>query len=186
VSTSALFGAILAFMLMLSPAHALEDEWSAGGGLVLASIPSQENGVMGVGGLAKLRYGLDDAFALGLSVLYSHHFAAAGSEADPDGAGPMEVIVPRLGLSYAIDILELVPWVELDLGCYFAGEQLLEEADWGFGASISLGLEYRRWRSTALGVQLGYHAFFQHLDQYPAYVHFALTASWISDPFDFD
>lgn len=167
-------------------ASAADNEWTVGGGIVGASIPTEQNGVVGVGAMLHVRYGIGDSFSLAAGALYSHHFPSPSTDdQDEDGNRPIDLLIPRLGVRYALDVLDLVPYLLLDATVYLANEAFFGEegTNVGVGLMAGLGLEYRRWRDMSLGLELGYHAFLTDISDYPVYISLSFHVNWHSDPF---
>jgi hypothetical protein len=163
-----------------APAAALEGDWSWGGGAMVAAIPTL-GGAWGVGGTVHTRYGLTDTLNLNMGVLYAYHFA---SPVGPEGeVRALQVTIPHVGLVYALDIIEVVPYVLLDLTVYTADWPFFGDNDRsvGVGALVGLGLDYRRWREWSVGVEVAYHGFLTDIIYYPVYLNINLHASYHYD-----
>jgi len=168
-------------------AAAAEDEWTVGLAGVVATIPTRDDAGIGFGAAAHVRYGLTESLSLAAGALYSHHLAVDDPDADDPGTSdPIDLVMPRFGITYAIDVLEIIPYLAADVTMYIANDAFFgEDSDinLGPGLRIGFGLDYRPWRSWSLGGEVGYHAFLTDIEDYPAYIHFDFHASWHSDPF---
>ncbi len=176
--------ALLPCLLLAPPALAIEDEWSIGAGPALASLPNHENGTIGLGASAFVRYAFTDALRGAVGLVVAHHLAAPAMDDHPD-APAFTLFIPRVGVVYAIDILDLIPYLTLDATAYFADAAFFPDADrtMAFGMAVGLGLDYRGWRAFSIGGEVAYHALLSDLAEYPAYLTFGLHATWHSDPF---
>jgi hypothetical protein len=128
-----------------APAFAIEDEWTVGGGATLASIPTEEAGIMGFGASVLCRYAVTDTLAISLSGQYSVHVPTPSATQDPaTEPGWAHIGVPRLGLRYAIDIIDIVPYLALDGAAYFGDTSAFAGEGWSsaFGVVGGAGLEY--------------------------------------------
>jgi hypothetical protein len=169
------------------PSHALEGDWSWGGGAVMASIPTLGGG-WGVGGPPHARYGRTDPLKLNAGFIYSYHFPAPiGPEPEEEGAErptmDLHVMTPHIGIVYALDIIEVVPYLLLDASFYVADWPFFGENDrrWGAGMMFGVGFDYRRWKTFSLGAEAAYHAFFSDLSRYPVYLNINLHFSYHYD-----
>ncbi len=140
---------------------------------------------MGVGVTGFVRHGISEEVNLLLGVLYSYHLPAPANDTlEDDAPGAIQVIIPHAGVTIALDIIDLVPYISLSGTVYLSDEAFFEEdRSMGFGLMAGAGLDYRRWRDISLGVELGYHAFLSDMDKYPVYVTLAVHATWHSDVF---
>ena len=174
---------LLGGLVCIAPvdAAALEDEWSLGGGPLVASIPTEEGGVVGFGANAFVRYGLSESLALSLGCQYSYHLPPTVQDAteQPDA---LQVFFPKVGVFYAIDVIDLVPYFEIDATAYLGAEKFAADPV-GFGLAVAGGLEYRRWRELSFGLEIGYHALLSDIATCPIYTSLGIVAAWHSDPF---
>ena len=175
LSTLAFTSLFAAFILLPSHASALEGEWSFGAGGVFASFPTEEDGLLGVGATAYTRYGLLDQLSINLGVFYNYHPPVTVEvEGEEEGVVvDLSVVAPHLGLVWALDIIEVVPYVLFDATIYFADATFFREdgRNMGFGMLFGLGMDYRRWKSFSIGCEVAYHAFFNDLTNYPVYIN---------------
>jgi hypothetical protein len=147
---------------------------------VVASIPTLQ-GAWGVGASAHARYGLSDTFNLNMGLLYTYHFPSA---VGPEGeVRDLHVLIPHVGIVYAFDIIEVVPYFLLDATLYSAQWPFFGDNDrqLGLGLLAGFGLDYRRWKTFSFGGELAYHGFLSDLSRYPVYFNFNLHASYHYD-----
>jgi len=131
-------------------------------------------------------YGLTDALSLRLTGAYSRHDLPAGDKGVPGGA--LTAFHAGVGVSYAIDIVRLVPYFDLSVGLLgmtapplgpgkpaFASSSGCATPDVStllcFGVEIGLGVDYLLTRRVALGVVVRYHAFVSNLNDIPIYLY---------------
>ena len=174
---------LLALCIMgWSPAaSALEDEWTIGGGIVIASIPTSDPGVAGVGATAHARYGIIDALTLDIGISYSYHPGIPSADEMAEPAEDIHLAIPRVGLMLTLDVITVVPYLIADLTMYVADDTFFgDDADvpLGVGGLFGFGLSYQGWKDVSVGFELGYHAFFTDLETYPAYINVNVTASY--------
>src|SRR5690606_29879694 len=100
-------------------AHAVEGEWTVGGGAVLSSIPTEEVGIVGFGGTAFVRYKFTDSIGISLGGLYSYHLSRPAVEPDEDDQPAIQVGIPKLGFLYVLDVIDLVPYFLVEATAYF-------------------------------------------------------------------
>jgi outer membrane protein W len=124
-----------------------------------------------------LSYGVTDAIAVRATGAYSAHSL-------PDLRNKMgDLLMPGgftsawnagLGVTYTIDILRLVPYVDFAVGLIGAryptdkGDVTRNE----LGLEIGIGLDYLVSRRVAVGVIVRYHAFLTAISQLPVYLYF--------------
>lgn len=146
--------AILAVTL-LAPraAEAYERQWHAGLSLGYANLSTAAVDLHGFAGALHLTYGLNDMFNL---------MAEVDTTVHPGGALTLS---GSAGVSYVIDILQVVPYVGVMAGGYdlykaegpCGGADLPGCHDGRFGASIPFGLDYTVTRSFNVGIAGRYH-----------------------------
>jgi len=163
----------LAFLVLASPARAVEREHAigvdAGGAIFMVADKSSPD----IGGSAGLHYtyGLSDAFNLVANAGWSL-VALNETLSDPSTprTRPTNVTNVDVGVAYVLDVLQWVPWGALEAGGYalqggtIAGVQVLP------GAAIALGLDYRLNRSWAIGVEAREHLLFTDMSTYPSFL----------------
>lgn len=114
----------------------------------------------GVGARLGYEYGLTDFWALDVEATWAWHF---------DDVQPEQVGMALAGIRYNIDAFEWVPYATLLVGgVLFVPDSVDPNGDFAICAGV--GVDYRRWRSFAIGVDARYHAFVSNLDEIPAYI----------------
>jgi len=126
------------------------------------------------GGLAtSLEYGFTDSWSLKGVLSYNAH-AVLG-----DDPGVLSVATGGLNVVYTVDILRIVPYLQLGLeGAALGGGG----EDWQaqLGVVAGAGLDYLLSRRWSLGVDIGYHLFVPDTKNLPAMLNigFRITRRW--------
>jgi hypothetical protein len=159
------------FLLALQPGFAFakvgdRTAWGGGGGLDLA-------------------YGVTDALAVRLTGAYSGHALGAGDKNVPPG-GLLTAFHAGAGVTYAVDIVRLVPFFDLSVGLLGMTLPALKgqktcggstaNADGtalclDFGVEIGVGADYLINRHVAIGFVVRYHAFVTSITDIPVYLY---------------
>ena len=164
----------LAGLLVGVPAEAAfggEITLAAGPDYGVAPLGSRRIG--GLGGGAEVSYGLNDELALTLGGHWVDHPADEGST-------PFNVSYGAAGLRYAIDVLEVTPYVRTDAASYFSrptGPTATAFSDWSVQGAV--GLDWRAWERSGLAVEVRFHDMLARFSDRPAYVTLWLSASWV-------
>ena len=149
-----------------SNAQAFERQWHLGGGLGPAILRYNVNGTIitgaHVGAQLDATYGLTDQFNLMVELnASSHSVSVEGGGALPNRLG---VWTATTGLSYTLDVLQIVPYGGVLLGASRVssgdgfGSAFTGSGDMTFDAALALGADYQVTRSFAVGLALRGHA----------------------------
>lgn len=138
--------------LASGPARAFERQWHVGatiGGGAFSSPSSAAGPAVG----AYAGYGLSDMFDLRAQLTASRLAFSGASEGT-------WVSSASAGLAYKLDVIEWVPWADLQLGYYrIDGPAPGDRHANDVGASLGLGIDYAFSRDLGLGAELRYHGF---------------------------
>lgn len=130
--------------LAVRPAHAFDNQWHLGIGAGIANYDraSTVAPAFGVHGA----YGLSDSFDARLELMNSWH------SSEPLAAA-------LAGLTYKLDVIQLIPWGGLAVGGYYLGDAWSGRGRSSFepGAAALLGLDYAWSREWGLSLALGLH-----------------------------
>lgn len=125
-------------------AWGFDNQWHLGAG---AGIAAQERDPsLGPGFVIHGAYGLSDLFDARLELLNSWH-----------GSSPMGAAL--LGLTYKLDVIQVIPWGGLAVGGYFFSDALTGKGRSNFepGAAALLGIDYAWAREWGASLALGMH-----------------------------
>jgi hypothetical protein len=149
------------WQLALTPAFAMAQAGDGNGGTVNA---------WGGGAGLDVAYGLNDAIAVRLTGAYSAH-ALDASAGGP--AGVLSAFHAGAGITYAIDVLRLVPYFDLGVGLLGSLRPSAHGTDaiYGFGVEIGLGLDYLATRLVSVGFVVRYHAYLTDIQHIPNYLY---------------
>jgi hypothetical protein len=147
--------ALAGLLLATSSASAFERQWRSGVSLGYAYFSNVgDEALHGFGGGLHLSYGLSDVWNASITADTTYH-----------PSGDALVVGGAAGVSYVIDILQVVPHVGILLGpydvwrvggsCGVPNTPLCHR--FSFGASIPFGLDYTVSRSFAVGIGGRYH-----------------------------
>ncbi len=153
-------------------AAALDGEIVVAGGPEYGVAPLGIRRIDGLGGGFELGFGIDDELTLSAGAHWIRH-------ASDEGSTPFEVAYAATGLRYAIDVLEVTPFVRADVASYFlrpSGADAEAFSDWS--AQGAVGLDWRAWEEHGLGVEVRFHDLLARLGERPAYVTLWVSASW--------
>jgi hypothetical protein len=174
----------LACALAAAPAAADEKEWvlavHGGASLLHVADPDRSNGdrsAWGGGGGLDVSYGVTDALALRATGTFTGQ--AIGAELDDMGRtvapeGAALTWFAGLGLTYTIDILRVVPYLEFAVGALGRRVPTLTGDPWTYDAAvqIGLGLDYLINRRVAVGLLVRYYAALTAIQTLPVYLYF--------------
>jgi hypothetical protein len=158
------------------------DEWQllarAGYATVNAGGRRPGGGLMGLEG----QYGLDDAFAARLSLESSWH--PVSNEGAPRSEGLVRASSLTGGITYALDVMRLVPVFELGVGLLdVGGEGVPRRRD--LGIALGIGADYLLSPTWSLGIGVRYQHFpielgqlTPSLDGAPAVFSIAISAGY--------
>ena len=124
----------------------------------------------GGGGAVDVSYGLTDALAVRATGAFTAHGIG---RTDVAPAGSVLAYHAGVGVTYAIDIVRVVPSLDFSLGLLGVrrptsyGDQYTNQ----FGVEIGLGVDYLLSRRIAIGVVARYHAFLTAITELPAYFY---------------
>lgn len=168
-----IFIAFFAFTYASEDAYALEGDAEAGA--MLGAILSPSENVYGGGVEFYGRYCVVDGLSVGGGVgIYGAR--------DLDLKRDLGLYNIRLGLVYALDILEWVPAVGLHVSELLSEAKHLtwnKNAGSGFGVDFDVQVQYRGIRSLGLAIFFSYHLAFTASD----YMTAGFAVSWHSDVF---
>ena len=175
-----LIEAAIGLGLCASPvsAWALEGDWEVGGDVT--SVFMVTPGSIGVGGDIFARYNIYDGLSLsaGAGAYYMH---SSDEIVSGRKMGSFGLYTLRVGIYYALDIINWVPSAGIHLDTYFS-----ENNDWkwhrdgkGFGVDAEIQIQYRGIRHLGIGLFFSYHLMFTS----PDYMTLGLSASWFSGEF---
>ncbi len=147
------------------PSAADEKEWLVGVAPAASLIHVGGRTAWGGGAGLDLGYGVSDALALRLTGAFT-------AQAVDDGT--VLNYWAGAGLTYTIDILRLVPYIDFSIGVLGTRKPTAQGDQWStdFGVEVGLGADYliRRW--IALGFVVRYHASLTAITEIPVYLYF--------------
>jgi hypothetical protein len=130
----------------------------------------------GGGLMAEVAYGLNEAIWLRGTAFYTAH-AADGDPAKGLTSGVLNVAGAFLGLTYAFDVLRIIPFVDGGLGgLYSVGAGQKDKMD--FGVEVGIGADYLVRRTFSVGVVVRYYAFVTNIRNIPVYLYAGPRISW--------
>lgn len=161
------------FMLALHPAFALARVSSGGGG--------NEVSAWGGGAALDASYGINDAVALRVTGAFTAHALDAsalsrmgGCPRGGDCSSALYAYHAGAGISYAVDVLRLVPYFDLALGVLgssYTDREGNPVHQVGFGVEIGIGADYLVSRLLSVGFVVRYHAYLTAIDRIPVYLY---------------
>ena len=166
-----------------SRARADEDDWQVAGRVGLAGVVADGRSPLGLGLGGDVQYGLDDAWAVRLSL------AGAGQRVDEDKAhmlpgGTMWSYAAFAGLGYTMDVLRLLPTFEAGVGV-LGVRGAVKKSHLAVGVQIGLGADYLLTPRFSVGLAAQYvfapFDLFSHVltgDQTPQAFAFCTRATW--------
>lgn len=171
----ALLGMATALLMLVRPscARAEQRELSMGIQPLYGLTYIDDRAPSGGGGNAHLSYGLTDAVSVQIQGgLTAHPLSALQDDKHMLPAGTLLTWQASAGISYALDIVRIVPFFEAGLGALGTVTRTAEGVTQsvGAGASLGLGADYLITRRWAVGVAIRYHAFLTDLGHIPIYL----------------
>lgn len=112
---------------------------------------SNEGSFAGFGGGLTAGYAITDAWTLGVSATASSNHV---TENGPRG----QVFVQSVGVSYALDILQIVPYFGIYAGLYELHGGTLPKTEVKGGGQVALGVDWVYSRDFTFGLELRGHA----------------------------
>lgn len=154
------------------PAAAVEHQHHLGLGpeLAVLSIKDKSTASVGAGGALHYAYGLTDQWNLAVEAssaivaIHQHQDYPEAPRTRPSGVDHAVA-----GVSYVIDILRWVPYIDAQAGVYRLSGGTLPSTLWLPGALLGIGLDYQITRSFAVGVGFRESFLFTKLSTYPTY-----------------
>jgi hypothetical protein len=142
-------------------AAAGEREWQVGLRLGAGTVSIDGRKPWGIAGGLDVEYGLTDAWAIRLSLEGSTHDVSKASDKDMRPEGAIRTDAALIGLTYAFDVLRLVPYADLQIG--FAQVQGAVTAPQSLLAmELGIGADYFVSRRFLAG--LSFHYLFEPAD----------------------
>ena len=149
-----LTGAMAAFGAIEPAARADEDEWRVSARAGLANIVADGRDPMGLGLGGEIQYGLDDAWALRLSVAGAAQRVDAQMDQKLPG-GTIWSYSAFAGLGYTMDVLRLLPTFAVGIGVLGARGAVKSHIG-HVGVQVGLGADYLLTPRFAFGVAADY------------------------------
>jgi hypothetical protein len=146
--------ALAAMTATAARAAAGEDEWQLSARLGLASVDVDGRSPLGELVGADLEYGITDAWALRLTVGSGFHSVDAVPKSALPG-GTVRTNMALAGVTYAVDVLRLVPYIETGIGVISFGGAV-QTPGTTLDAELGIGVDYLVTRHWALGGLLHY------------------------------
>lgn len=180
----ALTAVVLLVGLSSGGARADEDDWQVAARAGLAGVVADGRSPLGFGLGGDVQYGLDDAWAVRLSL------AGAGQSVDADKehmlpGGTMWSYAAFAGLGYTMDVLRLLPTFEAGLGI-LGVRGAVKKNQLAVGVQIGLGADYLLTPRFSVGLTAQYvfapFDLFSHVltgEQTPQAFAFCTRATWI-------
>ena len=135
-------------------AAAGEDEWQLSARLGVATLDVDGRSPLGTLAGAEVEYGITDAWALRLSVGSGFHPVDAVAKTHLPG-GTARTNMALAGVTYTVDVLRLVPYLEVGIGVINFGGAVLTPGT-TLDAELGIGADYLVTRHWALGGLLSY------------------------------
>ncbi|MBR4984496.1 MAG: hypothetical protein IKY83_01990 [Proteobacteria bacterium] len=151
---------------------ALEGDWELGALPAAFMMPSTD--IYGAGAELYARYDVID----GLSLNIGAGFYGAQQTVIKHSLG---LYTLRAGIFYALDVLQWVPGIGINLSALFSESQMMyfHREGHGMGIDFDLYVQYRGIRHFGIGIFASYHLVFIDAD----YITAGLTISWYSGMF---
>jgi opacity protein-like surface antigen len=131
------------------------EEWELAADARAVWVEADDRRPIGPGIGLQLQRGFTDAFAVRLALGVSRHDVGSNGE-QPGGA--VTAASAFAGITYAIDVLRVVPFVELGVGLLDVSGAVSERRH-GLGFDLGLGAQYLVTRDWGLGATIRYQAF---------------------------
>ena len=112
---------------------------------------SSEGSFAGFGGALTAGWSVTDALTLGIN-------ATASSNQVTEKGGRSVVLSQAVGVTYALDIIQIVPYAGIYAGVYELTGGGLQKTQIKGGAQLALGVDYVHSRAFTFGVELRAHA----------------------------
>lgn len=169
---------VVALLAVALPARAEEEQLRAGlqAGYAISQFDPRRGGGLAVGG--EVAYGLSDWLMLKARAGYSRH----GLDADmmkklTESTG--QVLLGSVGVEYALDVLKLVPTLELGVGASYILEDGRDNAV-DLLLQVGVGMDYLLTRRYTVGLGAQYHVLLTDPSRVPVYVFIGPRAamSW--------
>lgn len=163
--------ASIALLHLSTPAMAADGDITLGLGPSWADLPFRgDEGQSGPGGDLWVEYELDRFWGLTAGVGHSYQLSLP-AEGDSAGTPGQHITSLWFGALYKLDVATYVPFASLGATAYLANPTLTDKDDQEVhaGARMSLGIDWRRYRSWSLGIEFNLHAFATDLGDYPVY-----------------
>lgn len=158
--------AAIAFAASDAAAFERQQHLGAGAGLALA-VPQETSGAVPGGAFAAhYAYGLTDAFNLLLE----------GGGAVLGKGGPRFVGDAGVGIAYAFDVVEWVPYVGVVGEGFLLGGGTKARAEGAFGGALALGIDWQTSRSFAIGLAARQHVVATRFAEVPSFTTVLLRA----------
>lgn len=129
----------------------------------------------GGGGGLDLSYGVTDAFAVRVTGAFSAQQidALTMNNTVVNPAGTVLAYHAGVGVTYIVDILRVVPFIDFSLGLLGTRRPTATGDQWSneFGIEIGIGVDYLITRRIAIGAVVRYHAFLTALATIPVYLY---------------
>jgi outer membrane protein W len=163
--------ALLAALALASPARADEREWILSLQPAAALLHLGGETAWGGGAGLDLSYGFTDALAVRVTGAATAHALGATMN---DPGGTVLAYNAGAGLTYTIDILRLVPYVDFAIGLVGTTREVNGERRTSnqLGMELGLGVDYLVSRRWAVGFVVRYHAYLTALSELPVYLYF--------------
>jgi hypothetical protein len=139
-----------AVVFAVAPAEAAKDVKRVGVQGGFAGIAS-EGTFAGYGGGVNFGWSFTDAFTLGVN-------AMASSNQVTEKGGRSLVTSQAIGVTYALDIIQIVPYAGLYAGLYQMSGGGLDKVQWKGGAQVAVGVDYVYSRDLTFGLEFRAHA----------------------------
>jgi hypothetical protein len=162
--------------LAIAPGRARADfkEWS------LAVMPAYSLAYVdtrtasGGGAGLDVGFGVTESLTLHASGFVSWHSLPAVPMGMP--GGPMTAFAAMVGVSYALDVIQLVPAFDVSVGALgvrggndFGGTSVVAPST-AFGVALGVTLDYALTRRVSVGLAVRYHALITDLTRIPVYL----------------
>jgi hypothetical protein len=151
-----------------------ENEWVLSATAGYARLAADERKPSGGAVVVDLERGLDDAWSARLTLSYSPFPVEATMRQPGDGLG--SVVAAVAGVTYAFDVLRVVPYLNAGFGVVLRGGTLPAKTD--PAVDVGVGMDYLWTRAVSVGVVARYHAFLTELSRDPVFLYVGPRLSW--------